>query len=385
MKNEGLCFGCLGRGHMSRYCKNRMTCQVCQQNHSSILHINLKEKVESQVTKRDFGESAKVTSSLVSLDAGSLIGAGNDACKLSIVPVQVKLCKGTKVVQTYAFLDPGSTATFCTEELMTALNYKIASYKIPGMEVAGLKGNTFSKLPDVFLQESIPVSKDNIPTEEDLKEWPYLKDVELEPIEASIGLLIGANAPKVLEPWRVINSKGNGPFAVKTLLGWVINGPLGHKDCMSDILIDISSLEDILTQQYNQDFAEQRYEQQEMSVEDKQFMNIVSDSAVLKDGHYYLKLPFREPDVIMPNNRHSALQRAQQLLKRLKRDQTFFEEYRAFMQDVLVKGHAEVVPQDQWKAKVAKCGTYHIMGSTTHAKRSYVWCLTVHLHFMEPL
>ena len=49
-------------------------------------------------------------------------------------------------------------------------------------------------------------------------------------------------------------------------------------------------------------------------------MNIISDYAVLKDGHYYLKLPFREPGVSMPNNRHSVLQRAQQLLKRFKRD-----------------------------------------------------------------
>ena len=48
MKNEGLCFGCLGRGHMSRYCKNRMTCQICHQNHPSILHFDLKEKVEPQ-------------------------------------------------------------------------------------------------------------------------------------------------------------------------------------------------------------------------------------------------------------------------------------------------------------------------------------------------
>lgn len=56
--------------------------------------------------------------------------------------------------------------------------------------------------------------------------------------------------------------------------------------------IAIANLEKLLTQQYNQDFAEQHYEQKEMSVEDKKFMNIVSDSAVLKDGHYYLKLPF---------------------------------------------------------------------------------------------
>lgn len=68
---------------------------------------------------------------------------------------------------------------------------------------------------------------------------------------------------------------------------------------------------------------------------------------MLKDGHYYLKLPFREPDVNMPNNRRMVLQRTQQLLKRFKRDQTFLEEYQAFVQDVLAKGCTEVVPREQ--------------------------------------
>lgn len=392
MKSKGLCFGCLGKGHMGKYCKNRMTCHTCHKDHPSILHIDMKERAEVVNNKREFGESAgetaKVTSSLVSLHAGHT-GAGNKECKLSIVPVQVKLCKGTKVVKTYAFLDPGSTATFCTEDLMAALNTSgkrvkvllktmgeerpVPSYKISGLEVAALKGTTFLTLPDVFSQESIPVTQDNIPTEEDLKEWPYLKEVELEPINASIGLLIGANAPKVLEPWKVINSEGIGPFAVKTLLGWVINGPLGHRedsdmnDCHPALVnrIAIANLEELLTQQYNQDFSEQHYEQKEMSLEDKQFMSTISDSAVLKDGHYYLKLPFREPNVTMPNNRHIALQRAQQLLKRFTRDQTFFGEYQAFMQEVLAKGYAEVVPQEQLETESGKAwyiphhGVYH--------------------------
>lgn len=28
----------------------------------------------------------------------------------------------------------------------------------------------------------------------------------------------------MLEPWNVINSQGDGPFAIKTLLGWVLSG-----------------------------------------------------------------------------------------------------------------------------------------------------------------
>lgn len=35
----------------------------------------------------------------------------------------------------------------------------------------------------------------------------------------------------MLEPWEVINSHGSGPYAIRTLLGWVINGPLsGYSD-----------------------------------------------------------------------------------------------------------------------------------------------------------
>ncbi len=29
-----------------------------------------------------------------------------------------------------------------------------------------------------------------------------------------------------MEPWEIINSQGEGPYAVRTLLGWVVNGPL---------------------------------------------------------------------------------------------------------------------------------------------------------------
>ncbi len=45
-------------------------------------------------------------------------------------------------------------------------------------------------------------------------------------IDADIELLIGVNIPKALEPWQFINSEGNGPYAVCTLLGWVVNGPI---------------------------------------------------------------------------------------------------------------------------------------------------------------
>ena len=323
LQSKGVCFGCLVQGHLSRNCQERLTCRTCSKNHPTVLHIEPKP----QNTPADH-ETQTVSNALVSLDSEGDTGVGSKECSLSVLPVKVRLNKSTKVIETYAFLDPGSSATFCTESLMTQLNAPgqkmdillktmgqekyVSSHKISGLEVAALNDNKFLRLPDVYTQKSIPVTKDNIPKEEDLKKWPYLQEVELTPINASIGLLIGANAPKALEPWKIVNSEGNGPYAVQTRLGWVINGPLGQEDSDdSDTAsvqvnrISLGKLEEMLIKQYNQDFVEQHCDEHaELSVEDKQFMEILSSVSSIYDP-----LGFLSP-VILP-----AKQILQQLCK----------------------------------------------------------------------
>lgn len=85
-----------------------------------------------------------------------------------------------------------------------------------------------------------------------------------------------------MEPWEVINSQGDGPYAIRTLLGWVINGPLqGSGLCEGDHLsihankISIDRIKELLANQYNHDFNEgASSEQEEMSREDRKFVKI---------------------------------------------------------------------------------------------------------------
>ena len=71
--------------------------------------------------------------------------------------------------------------------------------------------------------------------QEDIQKWPYLHNVRLPHIDAEIGLLIGNNVHEAFEPWKVIQSQSNGPYAVKTVLGWTVNGPLReHRDSALD-------------------------------------------------------------------------------------------------------------------------------------------------------
>ena len=61
--------------------------------------------------------------------------------------------------------------------------------------------------------------------------------------------------------------------------------------------------------QYNHDINERTIENKEMSREDLMFMKITDLCAMLQDKRYCLKLPFRKPDICLPNNFAVAKQR----------------------------------------------------------------------------
>ncbi|XP_043983761.1 uncharacterized protein LOC122837472 [Gambusia affinis] len=302
--------------------------------------------------------------------------------------VQVRSPKTNTTVQTYAFLDPGSTGTFCTESLAQRLQLKgkktsiqlqtmghkdiVSTNIISGLQVAALDKNDFIDLPDVMTQKLMPVSKQNVPQQEDIDKWPYLQSIKLHNIDTDVDLLIGADAPKVMEPWELINSQEEGPYAVWTRVGWVINGPLRSErkktGCYSFTVnrISVEHLETMLIEQYNHDFNEKTSQEQiEMSRDDIKFMNIMNNSAQLKNGHYCIDLPFKSESSILPINRCIAEQRLQSLKRKFNKSSTFKKDYIAFMNDMLCNGYAEIVHADQLMRNEGKVwyiphhGVYH--------------------------
>ncbi|KAK7906758.1 hypothetical protein WMY93_015370 [Mugilogobius chulae] len=237
---------------------------------------------------------------------------------------------------------------------------------IAGLEVSGLDKDDFIELPTVLTQATMPVSRINVPRQEDVAKWSYLSSIKLYEVDSNVDLLIGTDAPKVLEPWELINSQCNGPYAVRTRVGWVINGPLRAGDSEGSGVrtgctvvtanrISVEHLENMLMQQYNHDFNEKTYDVQlEMSREDVKFMNIMKETTVLKDGHYCIDLPFRVENPVLPNNRCAALQRLQSLKRRFERDGTFKDQYTDFLNNMLEQGYAEKVPASEQAPKEGK-------------------------------
>ena len=86
-KENGICFGCLCTGHISKECRKCLSRELCDSRHPSILHIHHKEKTEARL-------SAEADGNPVTVQTNGLTGAGIQDCKLAIVPVRVKSKKG---------------------------------------------------------------------------------------------------------------------------------------------------------------------------------------------------------------------------------------------------------------------------------------------------
>ena len=69
------------------------------------------------------------------------------------------------------------------------------------------------------------MSREQVPSQEDIDRWPLMSHV-VSSLQPGVDLLIGNNVPKATEPWEVINYVNDGPYAVLTVLGRSINGPL---------------------------------------------------------------------------------------------------------------------------------------------------------------
>ena len=82
-------------------------------------------------------------------------------------------------------------------------------------------------------EQQIPADRDEIPRPEMVQAWPHLQRISkhIPPYMDSVevGLLIGLNCPGAVRPRDVICGNKNDPYAIRSSLGWYVNGPVSHK------------------------------------------------------------------------------------------------------------------------------------------------------------
>ena len=78
----------------------------------------------------------------------------------------------------------------------------------------------------------------------------------------------------------------------------------------------------------------------EISKNDQAFLKTVEESTAKSGDHYVVLLPFKKENLIMPNNRKQTMRSLVYLKRRFKKDPAFFEDYKQFMSNLLIKRYA---------------------------------------------
>ncbi|XP_053406377.1 uncharacterized protein LOC128546124 [Mercenaria mercenaria] len=275
-------------------------------------------------------------------------------------------CKSGTYCKTYALLDEGADQTLCDERLLKTLNLpsKAVTFKMSTASSSGIifegqevelhvqpaSGGNDVTLRKVWSVKSLPVSTRSAAKNADIRDLPYLSKIETPEIDSSfVILLIGTDAPQAHIPLEVRSGRHDQPYAIKTQLGWAVRGPVTDTTTQKSANVNFQQSADVLLQQqlekmWTTDFDDKvKVERNSMSLEDKKALNTMNSSLRYENGHYKLKLPWRDEKAVMPNNLTLAHARLEHLKRKLARDQELHKMYTASVTDYIQKGHAQEV------------------------------------------
>ncbi|XP_006812352.1 uncharacterized protein LOC102804307 [Saccoglossus kowalevskii] len=366
VQEKKLCRNCLNPGHFVSTCRKGSFCKLCADKHSSFLHpvtthqttTPSNSPASSSIQAQNLSESHQGTSTAVTCK-NSIIG-------FAAVPVSVRCSGGRKTVKTYAFLDNGSNISFCTESLAQKLGVQGKKTEIDlktidrtstnqrrllTLEISNLNGDIVVMAPEVFTIPTLPVDSHTIAKQEDINKWPHLDGVQVTNINEEVGLLIGTNIPELHQPLEVKTSTNGGPYATRTLCGWVVNGPLyiGQQENMCNFInsnrqcLEYPSLDEQFKTFCNIDFNDTNIGKTVMSRDDLKAINIMKRSICFEDGHYQVAMPWKTDPQVLPNNKSMALKRLNSLKVRLEKDYILKVKYTKFMEGLVQDGYARKV------------------------------------------
>lgn len=421
---EKLCFGCLKVGHSSKACAARSVCERCEKRHPTCLHQDRERSTTSQSHQLQQAVSGEPAESkheqpnehveVQQATSNRVIQQDRNTHTSSILPVYVSsTANPEEEILVYALLDTQSDTTFILKDVadllhverdpvrlkistITSRSMVVSSSKMRGLQVRGLMSDERINLPITYTREYIPANKSDIPTCKTARGWPHLEHLadKMPPeLDCEVGLLIGYNCPQVLLPRGVVSGKEGQPFAQKSVLGWSI---IGYSNLDNDLADDIGISHRVISREitptpeplksevhfvyrtkvkemltpadilkiFESDFTESSGEDGVLSQEDLRFLAKLKEGIKQKDdGHFEMPLPFKQDKPALPSNVACAEHRLQCLKRRFRKDEQYCKDYRAFMTDIIARGDAEKVPNEEISKQPAwyipHHGVYH--------------------------
>ena len=265
---------------------------------------------------------------------------------------------------TYALLDTGSNATFCTEEiaLMAGMNRRRVTYSLDTINHQAekkyswivdlcIKGEdgTLIQVSNVYVVRTIPLQTAAMDLPR-LKRYQHLQGIQLpnlpRDVGSHLGLLRGQDHSSILLPLGVRCGKETEPYAIRCHLGWTLSGLAHNKNRAKEVISHFLNVSDTdlsakIDRMWNSDLEGTDASCTGYSQEELRVKQLWDSNTQFVDGHCVLPIPFKK-GVERPNNRTLAKKRLETHTSSLRR-RSLYRAYDEEMKRLLNAGHAERV------------------------------------------
>ena len=303
IKSKKLCFGCLKySNHRSKDCKLRLTCKKCGKSHPTSLHKERKED-RTHVMRASYNPKWQPTETETLPQAQAFrarTSTANERVVCPSVPVGIRVNNSDQIIVTNMAMDTYSTGCYMDEGLLNLLNItgknsvlslttmENSSSFVPvkiveNLEIISLVDKESIIIPKLYAKSKWPFEPNDTVTENDIKNFPALKNLPFNFVSERIGLLVGINMPEIVRPLEVVNTTNKGPYASRHLFGWALNGPVtGSKhtnvSCFRTVVRSekTETLDDKIENYFARDF-EDKYDETKLSIDDQKWQNKVSN------------------------------------------------------------------------------------------------------------
>lgn len=243
IRSNQRCWKC-GREHLCAECTLKAKCKKCDKRHLEILHDVNAGNVRPVTPAKNSAGPMETTKPASSTAETLYVDRPTGSCKVLLKMSRVILRNGDNSLDTYALLDDGSERTILLDEAAQQLGLQGTpeelSLRTVRQDVRVIQGAmvSFSVSPAnqpsktfhiqrAFTAKELGLAPHTYPVAALKRSYRHLKNLPLQPLDcAQPLLLIGSDHPHLIIPTEPVRlGPPGGPAAVKTRLGWSLQGP----------------------------------------------------------------------------------------------------------------------------------------------------------------
>ena len=366
LQRERRCFICMAANHMSSNCSKKWKCFKCGGRHNNAI-CTFKKKDDS---KNDSQNQAPTPPATTQKTEPETTTTGLTSAKFQTVLLQTAVAKiqnGNHSENLRLLFDSGSQQTYISPEAKKLLKLETIDKKTVSIKSFGngksekvlelvefeVISKTGEKILVKALVSDICLPIENQPIEVAVKSYSHLQGIELadsnlynSPLK--IDILIGCK-----DYWRFVGSnqiKGtSGPVAVETKLGFILSGPVNENSGGSKTSVFSTHTMKCATslspdEQIRESYAKCFETNPKSNPNVQEILEEFESETIFKDGHYEVKLPFKEEITNLGDNYARSKSRLKNMVQRQFKDNPeFLKTYDDILQQQLSAGVIEKV------------------------------------------